>query len=77
MPVETRTRWRLRIGGNEIGERLAGAGSGLGEQRAAVLERVGDGRGHVHLAGARLEVGEGARQRAVRGKRADGAFREG
>ena len=52
-------------GGHEIGERLAGAGAGFGEQDAAVVERAGDRVGHLDLAGARLEAGQRAGQRAA------------
>ena len=52
--------------GHEVGERLAGAGAGLREQNAAVFEHAGDRRGHVDLAGARLEVGHGERERSAR-----------
>ncbi len=52
-------------GRDEVGEGLAGAGPGFDEQDAAVLERVGDRGGHAALAVARLEGGEGLRQRAV------------
>ena len=57
-------------GGDEIGERLAGAGAGFGEQHAAVLERAGDRVGHLD-AGRRaaLEVGQRLRQRAGVGDR--------
>ena len=44
-------------GRREVGERLAGAGARLGEEDAARLEDVGHGRGHVALAGPRLELG--------------------
>ena len=57
--------------GHEVGERLAGAGAGLGEQDAAVGEDVGDGRGHLELRGARLEAVERERQRSA--GREDGA----
>ena len=50
---------------HEVGERLAGAGAGLDEEHAAVLERVGDRRGHAALAVARLEGDERLRQRPV------------
>ena len=68
MPVEIEHALAAEDGGDEIGERLAGAGARFGEQDAAVLEHARDGRGHVRLAGARLEVGQRARQRAVGGE---------
>ena len=54
--------------GHEIRERLAGAGAGFGEQDAAVLEDARDGRGHLDLAGARLEIGHGEGKRAAGAK---------
>ena len=59
VPVETSTRLPAEDRGNEIGERLAGAGAGFGEQHAAVREDVGDGLGHLAL-----------RRRAPRSRRA-------
>ena len=56
-------------GGNEIGERLAGAGAGFGEEHAALLEDARDGGRHLDLAGARLEVRHAAGERAGRRKR--------
>ena len=42
---------------HQIGERLAGAGAGLGEQRRRrSASTVRDGLGHLELAGARLEA---------------------
>lgn len=38
--------------GHEVAERLAGAGAGLDQQMGAVVDRLGDGFGHGHLAGA-------------------------
>ena len=67
MPVEIRTRWRLRIG-NEVGERLPRAGPRLRERDAAVLECPSYGLGHLRLADARLEVGECLLERTVGGK---------
>ena len=49
--------------GHEVGERLAGAGAGLGEEDAAVLEHARHGGRHLDLAGARLEVGHRAGER--------------
>lgn len=61
-------------GGNQIGQRLARARAGLGEQVTAVLERGGDGVGHRLLAGTGLEAVERAGERPVRRERApDGA----
>ena len=37
--------------GHEVGERLAGAGAGLDEQVLALVDGVGDGLGHLDLAG--------------------------
>ena len=51
--------------GNQIRERLAGAGSRFREQHAAVFEPARDGGGHFDLARAGLEVGDRARQRAI------------
>ncbi len=39
-------------GGHEIAEGLSGAGAGLDQQMRAVVDRVRDGLGHGHLAGA-------------------------
>ena len=65
-------------GGNEIGERLAGAGAGFGEQHAAVGEDVGDGRGHLELGRTRLEPVERRRQRTARSEnRGDGVLQRG
>jgi hypothetical protein len=41
-------------GGNQVGERLSGAGTGLGQQRPAVLDDGRDRLGHPALALARL-----------------------
>ena len=58
---------------NEIGERLPGAGARFGEEDAALVEHVRDGRRHLELPGARLETGHGASQRAAgRKDRSDG-----
>ncbi len=43
-------------------------GARFGEEDAAVLEDAGDGGRHLDLAGARLEVGDAAGQRAGRGE---------
>ena len=52
-------------GGDEIGERLAGAGAGFDEQDAAGLEGAATAPRHFDLAGARLEVWKESRERAV------------
>ena len=52
-------------GRHEVGDGLPGAGSGLGEEDVALLDRRRHSRRHRALAGARLELGHGARQRAV------------
>ena len=56
--------------GREVGEGLAGARAGLGQQDAAAAEHAGHGRGHVALARAGLEVRDGPRERAVVGEHA-------
>ena len=56
-------------GGNQVGQRLARAGAGLGEDGAAGLQHVGDGLGHQPLPLARLEARPGRRQRALGGER--------
>ena len=61
LPIENRR--------HQVGERLAGAGPGLGEQHAAMLQRVRHRGGHGALTLARFEVIDGARQRSVIGKR--------
>src|SRR5207247_8197737 len=50
---------------NQVRERLARAGPRLREQHAAFLEPPRDGGGHFRLAGARLEVRNRARPRAI------------
>ncbi len=59
-------------GRNEVGERLAGSGAGLGEQHTSTREDRRHRFGHLQLAGARLEAIERSCQRAVGGKRLDG-----
>jgi hypothetical protein len=49
---------------DQIRERLARAGPGFGEQRAAAFEDIGDRRGHDALAVTRLELLDVPRQRA-------------
>jgi hypothetical protein len=61
--VDTRTRCRLRIAGIRYGQRLAGAGARLAEQRPAVLDDVGHSGGHPPLAVARLVAVDDAGQR--------------
>ena len=51
--------------GDEIGERLSGPRTRFGEEDAAVLEHTRDGRRHLDLAGARLEVGHRPGERAA------------
>ncbi len=45
--------------GHEVGERLAGAGSGLDHQMSLAGDRVGDERRHLPLSDAVLGIGEG------------------
>ena len=47
--------------GGEVAERLAGAGAGLDQQVAAAGKRVGDGVGHLELAGplGAADLGDG------------------
>ena len=52
-------------GRDEVGERLADAGAGLGDERAAVVEQSGDLSGEPPLAGPRLEALERARERTL------------
>ena len=52
----------LEGGGDEVGERLAGAGTRFDDEVAAVTERRGDGGSHVLLLRTALEVGEELRQ---------------
>lgn len=42
----------VRECGHEVAERLTGAGAGLDQQMGSVVDRLGDGFGHGHLAGA-------------------------
>ena len=53
---------------NEIRERLAGAGAGLREEDPAFLEYRRDGRRHLDLTGASLEVGHGRGPARRRGR---------
>ena len=62
--VPTRMPLAAQDGRNQVGERLAGTGARLTEQRAAVLNDVGDGGSHLALAVARLVAVEYARQGA-------------
>ena len=50
---------------HEIGEGLAGAGAGFGDQRAAPRDRLGDGFGHRELLRAKTKSREGAGQDAA------------
>ena len=56
-------------GGNEVGERLAGAGAGFREQDAAVVEDSATASAISRCACTRLEAGQRARERAVRRER--------
>ena len=49
----------------QVRERLAGAGAGLGEQQAALVEHVGHGLGQLALGGPLLVAGQHARERAA------------
>jgi RNA polymerase sigma-70 factor (ECF subfamily) len=49
----------VRERGHEIAERLSGTGAGLHQQVGAVVDRVRDGFGHGHLAGA-LRTADGS-----------------
>ena len=49
--------------GDQIRERLARAGAGFGQQRAAAFDDAGHGRRHLPLAVARLEAGQRRRKR--------------
>ena len=50
---------------HEVGQRLAGARAGLGEEDAAIVEHVGDGGRHLELRRPRLEPVERDRQRTA------------
>ena len=66
VPVEITTR-RLRLDrGQQVRERLAGAGAGLGEQQPAVLQHVRHGLGELALRRALLVAGQHASERAAR-----------
>lgn len=49
----------VRERGHEVAERLSGAGAGLNQQMGAVVDRLRDGFGHGHLAGA-LRTADGS-----------------
>ena len=55
-------------GGDEIGERFAGAGAGFDDQVLAIRERGFDGFRHFELAGAVLVIRMPLGKRAVAGK---------
>ena len=54
--------------GHQVGERLAGAGAGLGNQLAVAVDGVGDRLRQLHLLRARAEIGDVLGQCAFRGK---------
>ena len=62
--------------GDEIGQRLPGAGSRLREEDAAPFEHSRDGGRHFDLPRTRLEIRHRADQFAIGGKRRDDAFAE-
>src|SRR3989442_5598113 len=62
--------------GDEIRQRLPGAGARLGEHHAAALEDVRDGASHLDLTGTRLELRDRAREGAVRREDIDDALGE-
>ncbi|CAM5739591.1 hypothetical protein SALBM311S_00321 [Streptomyces alboniger] len=49
----------VRERGHEIAQRLSGAGAGLDQQMGSVVDRILDGFGHGHLAGA-LRTADGS-----------------
>ena len=49
----------VRERGHQVAERLSGAGAGLDQQMGAVVDRLRDGFGHGHLAGA-LRTADGS-----------------
>src|SRR6185369_13827510 len=53
-------------GGDQIGQRLAGAGPGLDQEALVAVDGVGDPFGHRQLAGARLVAGEDLGRGAAR-----------
>ena len=50
---------------DQVGEGLAGAGAGFGQQHVAPVEGIGDRRGQAQLCRARHERGDLSRQRPV------------
>ena len=56
-------------GGDEVGERFAGAGPGLDDQMVAGGQRLRDGAGHADLVGALFEGAEGLRVVGAGGQR--------
>ena len=65
MPVDTEDALPAEDGRDEIRERLAGAGAGLGQEDAAVGEHVRDRSGHFELPRARLEPVERGGERTA------------
>ena len=51
--------------GDEIGERLAGAGAGLGDKLAACGDSLCDGLGHRQLLRPEVKAGQFARERST------------
>ena len=66
VPVEITTRRPELDRRQQVGERLAGAGAGLGEQQPAVLEHVGHGLREPALRRPLLVAGQHAGERAAR-----------
>src|SRR3546814_2584753 len=62
---------------DEVGEGLAGAGAGLGQQHALPVERIGNGDGEVLLRRPRREARDLRRQYAALGQGGAAALRKG
>src|SRR5690606_5801911 len=58
---------------HQVGESLAGTGTGLGQQHVHLLDRGGNGRGQLLLGRARGETVEDVGQRTTGGQRRGGA----